>query len=85
MFDVGFFELILVLLVGFIFLKPEDFATIFYKVGLFIRKIKGFQRDIKKTYQPLLDDVELREVTKTAQKKAAKEEPLTHMSQHEDT
>ena len=83
MFDIGFFELIVVLLVAFVVLTPSDFARILHKIGKLMRFFKNTQKDLKKSYKPLMDEMELKDVTKDAQRKAAKKEPLTHMPGHD--
>lgn len=85
MFDVGFFELLVILAVAFIALKPEDFVRLAHKMGTFFKTIKAFQSTIKDSYKPLLEELEVEEVAKKAQRKAAKKEPLTHMKTHDDT
>jgi sec-independent protein translocase protein TatB len=76
MMNIGFFELMVVAVVAFLVLKPEDWPMIFYKIGKMIRAIKTFQKDLKSHYQPLLDDMDLEDLSLKAKKKAAKKEPL---------
>ena len=84
MFDVGFFELILVLLVAIFVLKPEDLAALLYRMGKLSRKLQTFKSNLQKEYSPLVDELELKDVSKQAKKKAAKKEPLTHTSYESD-
>ena len=83
MFDLGFFELLVILAIAFIVLKPQDFLRIAHKIGSLLKTLRDLQKSVKKTYQPMLDEMELKDVTKNAQEKAAKKQPLTHMDSHD--
>lgn len=70
---IGFFELVVIGFVALLILKPDDWPKIAYKIGKIFRHLKSYQKTVKKTYQPLLDDIELEEIAKQAKKKALKE------------
>ena len=69
---VGFFELVAIGFIALLVLKPDDWPKIAYKIGKLFRYLKSYQKAVKKTYQPLLDDIELEEIAKKAKKKALK-------------
>ena len=56
MFSIGFWELVVTVLIAVIVIKPEDIPTISYKAGAILRRLKHaysqFQDNLKK---PLLD------------------------------
>jgi Sec-independent protein translocase protein TatA len=70
---IGFFELVVVGFIAFLVLRPEDWLNLAYKVGKLFRYLKSFKQTLKKTYQPLLEEIELEDIAKQAKKKALKE------------
>jgi|GEM_PF-6633442 len=83
MFDVGFYELLVVALIALLVFGPKELATVMFKMGKFTKKVKDFQASFKADNQKIFDQLELEDFEETAKTKAAKKEPLTGLSDHD--
>ena len=83
MLSVGFFECVVISLVALFWFKPEDWGTLLYKAGKFIRVLKQTQRKISSTYKPIVENLELEALKKDAQQKAHTQEPLRDIKPHD--
>ena len=83
MFDVGFYELLIVALVALLAFGPKELATVMFKLGKLTQKIKDFQQGFKTKNQKLFDQLELEDFETSAKKKAAKKQPLKDLSIHD--
>ena len=61
MFDLGFFEFLIVFIVALIILGPRDFANSFRSVGKWVGKARGMARDFQRAMNDAADDSGLRE------------------------
>ncbi len=82
MFDVGFYELLVVALIALLVFGPKELATVMFKMGKFTKKVKNFQETFKADNQKIFDKLELEDFEETAKSKAAKKQPLTDLSNH---
>lgn len=73
---IGFLELCLIFLVAFLVLKPEDWPRLAYGIGKVFKYLNALRHELRKSYQPIVDAIELEEFTKTAEKKAHQQEPI---------
>ena len=76
MFDVGFYELLVVALIALFVFGPKELATVMFKMGKLTKKVKDFQHNFKAKNQKIFDQLELEEFETTAKSKAAKKQPL---------
>jgi Sec-independent protein translocase protein TatA len=72
----GFLEICLIFLVALVVLKPEDWPRLAYGVGRVFKNLNVLRHELKKSYRPLIDAIELEDIVQTAQKKAHQKEPL---------
>ncbi|MEL7345147.1 MAG: Sec-independent protein translocase protein TatB [Pseudomonadota bacterium] len=61
MFDLGFFEFLIVFIVALIILGPRDFANLFRSAGKWVGKARGMARDFQRAMNDAADDTGLRE------------------------
>lgn len=61
MFDLGFFEFLIVFVVALIILGPRDFANTFRSAGKWVGKARGMARDFQRAMNEAADDSGLRE------------------------
>lgn len=61
MFDLGFFEFLIVFVVALIILGPRDFANSFRSIGKWVGKARGMARDFQRAMNDAADDSGLRE------------------------
>lgn len=62
MFSVGWGEIGLIILVAVLIFKPEEWPELFYKAGLFIRKIQRFITSLKYQIEEVLQEREIEEM-----------------------
>lgn len=68
MFDVGWSEMLVILAVAVGVIGPKDLPRALYAAGKIIRKIKIFTGDIQKSLDRIIQDEELSEITREANK-----------------
>lgn len=65
MFDIGWSEMVFVLIIAVLVIGPKDLPGTIATVGKYIRKIKGFARDFQSGIDDLAKEAELDELKKT--------------------
>lgn len=78
MFDVGFYEILLILVVAVFVLKPTDLGTILYKAGKIIGAIKAQIAPIKSYTKDLIQEAEIDTIKDDAFKTMQKREKQAH-------
>lgn len=78
MFDIGFYEILLILIVAIFILKPSDIGTILYKIGTVFRAIKTHLDPIKSYTKDLIQDAEIDHIKEDAFKDMQKREQQMH-------
>lgn len=68
MFGIGWSEMLLVLAVAVVVIGPADLPRALYSAGKFIRKIKLFTSDIQKSLDRMMQDEELEDIAREANK-----------------
>lgn len=75
MFDIGSFEILILILISLVILKPEDIPKAMHLFGKFIRKINYIAREFYNFFDNAVFDLEEEE------KKAKNKEKLTDNSE----
>lgn len=83
MFDIGFYELVLVGVVALVVFGPTEVATIMYKLGKWAGKVKNIQQDFRASQKKVFDDLALEDYKTNAKNTAAKTQPLTDATRNE--
>ena len=65
MFDIGWSEMVFVLIIAVLVIGPKDLPGTIATVGKYIRKIKGFARDFQSGIDDLAKEAELDDLKKT--------------------
>lgn len=63
MFDIGSLELVIIILVLVIFIKPSDLPIVMRKFGLFISKLRNISYHLYKKYDDWIKLVEFEEAS----------------------
>ena len=50
MFDIGFWEIILILIISIIILNPDDYQNLFYNIGKFINNLKQKKEKLEEDF-----------------------------------
>ena len=58
MFGIGFWVLILIMIISIIILNPNDYYILFYNIGKIINKIKSQKKKLDKELSVLLNEQE---------------------------
>lgn len=74
MFGISFFELLLIMVVAVVFIKPEDVPTVAKTIAKAFIKIKKFIASIKQELDEMSKDLGLDEIKKQAEQEIAFEE-----------
>ena len=69
MFDFGFWELVLVFIVGLLVIGPERLPKVVHTLGLWVGRAQGYVRTVKEDIRRELEQEELKKML--AQEKAA--------------
>lgn len=64
MFDFGFWELMLVAIIGLLVLGPERLPSVAHTVGRYVRRIRGFANDFKAQIESEADLTQFRDVVR---------------------
>lgn len=80
MFDIGFYELVLIVVVALILWDSKDISRVLYNVGKLIKKIRRHTEGLRQHGHHMLQELELEEIKKTAFQNAKKRE--THTKNH---
>lgn len=75
MFFIGFSEILVILAVALIVLKPKDWPTLFNKAGRLFKKIKIISAHFHRTFEHFLTEIELEELKKEAYLKSKSSSP----------
>ena len=81
MFSIGYSEIVLILVVALVVLKPEDWPNLLYSLGRFFRSLQIFFNHGTRAIHQVIEDVELEEIRKKALKNAEKSEKSLSTSQ----
>ncbi|MBU6475457.1 MAG: Sec-independent protein translocase protein TatB [Alphaproteobacteria bacterium] len=68
MFGIDLPEFLLILFVAVVVIGPKDLPRALYMVGKFIRKIKSYTSDIQKTLDQIMQEGELEDIVREANK-----------------
>lgn len=68
MFDIGWSEMLVVLLVAIVVIGPKDMPRALHAAGKFMRKFKMFTGDIQKSLDRIMHEEELNEIIRDANK-----------------
>ena len=70
MFDIGWSELLVILVATLVLMGPKELPTVLYHVGKWIRKIKGLGNAMKRQVGALMEEGELNQMRIDAEKEA---------------
>jgi Sec-independent protein translocase protein TatA len=82
MFDVGFYELLVIALIALLVFGPKELATVMFKLGKLAKVVKDFQFDFKTKNQKIFDQLELEDYEANAKSRAAQKQPLIDTVDH---
>lgn len=68
MFGIGFLEILVILIVSIIVIKPKDLPEFGYKVGLFVSKLIRLSQMGKFKVKELIEDIEVKSVLENDKK-----------------
>lgn len=68
MFDIGWSEMLLVILVAIVVIGPKDLPRALHAAGKFMRKFRMFTGDIQKSLDRIMHEEELNEIIRDANK-----------------
>jgi sec-independent protein translocase protein TatB len=68
LFDISWSEMLLIAAVSVVVIGPKDLPRALHAAGKFIRKIKVFSSDIQKSLDKIMQEGELEEITRSANK-----------------
>ncbi len=68
MFGIDLPEFLLIVFVAVVVIGPKDLPRALYMAGKFIRKIKSYTADIQKTLDKIMEEGELEEIVRNANK-----------------
>jgi sec-independent protein translocase protein TatB len=71
LFDVSWSEVLLIGAVSVVVIGPKDLPRALHAAGVIIRKIKVFSNDIQKSLDKILQEAELDEITRAANRPGA--------------
>ncbi len=58
MFGIGFMEIIIILLVILIFIKPKDLPCFFKRIGRLYQEVTGLNNDLKKEINEIKEEID---------------------------
>lgn len=61
MFDFGLFEIVVVMIIGLIFIKPEDLPNAIRSVSKTFKNIKSYIFNAKDEFNKVIDEIEIQE------------------------
>lgn len=70
MFSIGLLEIIVVLVVALVVLKPTDWPILLYKAGHFFKKIRIISHHFQRSIEQIMTEAELDDLKKTAELKS---------------
>ncbi|RKX79814.1 MAG: hypothetical protein DRP87_01645 [Spirochaetes bacterium] len=73
MFGIGFWEIIIILILIIIFINPRDLPGIFRKIGRFYKQITGFYNDMLKIVDEMEKNIKLSSIEKVGSNLESKE------------
>jgi len=73
MFGIGFWEIIIILILIIIFINPRDLPGIFRKIGRFYKQITGFYNDMLKIVDEMEKNIKLSSIGKVGSNLESKE------------
>ncbi len=66
MFDIGFYEILLILVVALFVMKPKDLGSALYKLGKIVSSIKAYLALTNSYAQDLRQEAEIEHITQEA-------------------
>lgn len=68
MFGIAWSELLVILAIALLVIGPKDLPRVLYSLGKFSKKIKSFTGDIQKSLESIMQDEELADIVREANK-----------------
>ncbi len=68
MFGIAWTELLVILAIALLVIGPKDLPRVLYSIGKFSKKIKTFTGDIQKSLEGVMQDEELADIVREANK-----------------
>ena len=68
MFGIAWTELLVILAIALLVIGPKDLPRVLYSIGKFSKKIKIFTGDIQKSLEGIMQDEELADIVREANK-----------------
>lgn len=68
MFGIAWTELLVILAIALLVIGPKDLPRVLYSIGKFSKKIKTFTGDIQKSLEGIIQDEELADIVREANK-----------------
>lgn len=68
MFGIAWTELLVILAIALLVIGPKDLPRVLYSIGKFSKKIKTFTGDIQKSLEGIMQDEELADIVREANK-----------------
>ena len=84
MLQMGFYEFLVIILLGLLLFSKKDFVQLCFKMGKFFVSVQEKRTSLKAEISSLWEGFEIDDYAKKAKKSAAQKEPLLEKAQHND-